>query len=105
MAEIKVSAAQLRTSAQTILNEGNKFNGLMNDISKEMQNMKNQWMGSAADSFISKFNALNKNFQAYFKVINDYGNFLNTSASEYEVAENKVTADQDAPLNAGNLFA
>ena len=105
MAEIRVDAAQLRASGSTILQEGNKFNSLMNDISKEMGNMKNQWMGSAADSFISKFNALNNNFQAYFKVINDYGNFLNTSAAEYEATENKVSADQDTPLNSGNLFA
>jgi len=102
MPEIKVSSAALRSSASVLLGQGGQYNGLVGDIRGSMNTMKSQWMGSAADTFIAKFNALQKNFDAYFRTIQDYGNFLNKAATDYETAERQVTADSNVVSGLGN---
>jgi WXG100 family type VII secretion target len=104
MAVIKVDSAQLRNSATVILQQASTFGTLTNEIKSSMQTMKNNYLGSAADSFIARFNELNPSFSAYQKVLTDYGNFLNTSAAEFDRVETQITSDQDA-LRPTNLFS
>lgn len=99
MAEFKVTPQALRSTASNIQSINKGIQGVMDDIEKEMKQMKNKWDSEAANAFISKFNGLKDNFEAYYKVIDSYATFLEQTAKAYE--------DADTAINKGtnNLFS
>lgn len=99
MAEFKVTPQVLRSTASNIKSINGNIQGVMRDIETEMKNMKRRWESEAANAFISKFSGLKDNFEAYYKVIDSYTNFLESTAKAYE--------DADDAINKGtsNLFS
>ena len=99
MAEFKVTPQALRSTSSSIKSINVNFQGVMKDIETEMNKMKKKWDSEAANAFISKFMGLMENFEAYYKVIDSYTNFLESTAKAYE--------DADTAINkaSGNLFS
>ena len=90
MAQFKVTPENLLMSASNIKSISADFTAVMSDIEKEMNNMKKKWESEAANAFLVKFLGLKDNFDAYYKVINSYANFLNQTAQAYKEAEKEV---------------
>jgi WXG100 family type VII secretion target len=99
MAEFKVTPQALRTTSMNVKSINTKFQSVMGSIESEMQGMKKRWESEAANAFISKFLGLKDNFDAYYKVLDSYVNFLESTAKAYE--------DADSAINkaSGNLFS
>jgi WXG100 family type VII secretion target len=103
MAEIKVTPAVLRAAANNINGQNTAFQNNMTAIRTDMQAMKSTWEGSAAESFMIRFNQLEKNFATYYRVIGDYIKYLNTAADTYEYVDTTVERQNESLQN--NLFA
>ena len=103
MAEIRVSPEMLRSSSQSLTTMESRFATLMQQIKSDMSAMKNNWEGQAADSFISRFNQLERNFATYSRVMKEYAKFLSDSAQQYEATDSKVKQHNESIVN--NLFA
>lgn len=99
MAEFRVTPQALRTTSTNIKTISTKFQTLMGSIETEMKNMRSKWESEAANGFIAKFEGLKDNFEAYYKVITDYSNFLESTAKAYEAADSSITKA------TGNLFS
>ncbi|OPZ83048.1 MAG: hypothetical protein BWY74_04524 [Firmicutes bacterium ADurb.Bin419] len=99
MAQFKVTPQALRSTASNIKSINSNFQGVMKDIEKEMTSMKKKWESEAANTFISKFTGLKDNFEAYYKVITSYTNFLESTAKAYEEADSAINKA------SGNLFS
>jgi len=104
MAEIKVSSSVLRNSATVILTQATEFSRQTNDILTNMNAIKNQWMGDAANNFITKFQDVSKSFSAYLKTITDYGNFLNKAAADFEVTESQIIQGGNSLPSGSTLY-
>ena len=103
MAEIKVTSQELKAKSEAFKNYANEFGTNMGEIKAGMQSMKGNWEGDAAESFITRFNQMEKNFESYQRVITEYATFLGKAAEDYEASENKVKSASDSIQN--NLFA
>ncbi|WP_010250268.1 WXG100 family type VII secretion target [Acetivibrio cellulolyticus] len=90
MAEFKVTPQVLRSTSSNIKSINTNFQGVMKDIETEMNKMKKKWESEAANAFISKFTGLKDNFEAYYKVIDSYTNFLESTAKAYEEADKAI---------------
>lgn len=101
MAEIRVNSEMLRSASAEIKQQGNNFNDLMSQVSQILTSIN--WEGSASESFKEKVNALKPTMERYYQVITEYGQFLETSAEQYEQAEQQAQSTTDSLAN--NLFS
>ena len=99
MAEFKVTPELLRSSSRNIATIKSNVQTTMQNIEAEMRKMKNDWDSEAANAFISKFLGLKDNFEAYYKVIEQYSKFLETTATTY------TQTDSEISKASGNLFS
>lgn len=94
MAEIRVNSELLRGASSTIKQQANTFSDLMSQVSQILTSIN--WEGSAHDSFVEKVNSLRPTMDRYYQVITEYGQFLETSAEQYEQAEATAQSTTDA---------
>lgn len=90
MAELKiqVSPTTLRSKASELRNNANNIQSLTEEMSQEINSLRAYWEGSAAETYVSKFEGLRDDFKERYDVINTYAKFLDEAASSFEAAEN-----------------
>lgn len=103
MAEMRVTYANLRSTADTIREASKEFRSTMGEVETTMSSLKTKWESDAADGFHAQFNKLIANFDAYEKVINQYSMYLEKTATEYEQVDKKIQ-DETAKLDGSALF-
>lgn len=91
MAEIQVNSQMLRDSAQQLKSELSNFQNITQEVSNGLNSLSNTWTGEAFTNFQTNVQALNPTFEKYAEVINQYADFLNTSADQYEQTEATVS--------------
>ena len=90
MAQFKVTPEYLKNSSSNIKSIRTGIQNTLQDVEAEMKKMKNDWESEAANAFISKFLGLKDNFEAYYKVMDQYSNFLNSTAEAYGKADDSI---------------
>lgn len=102
MAEFKVSSDMLRNSASEIKTYSGNFSSLMGEVTQGLTGLGAVWEGEAFNQFKAQVDALNPSVEAYARVINEYGQFLETAAEQYEQTEQAAQSETDQLAN--NLF-
>ncbi len=99
MAEIKVNSQMLRDASTSLMAELGNFQQITNDVSTGLNNLSNDWTGEAFNNFQANVQALNPTFEKYAEVINQYADFLNKSADQYDQAEATISNETNNIVN------
>ena len=95
MATIKVTSSVLREKAGTLKSCSTSIASFTEEMKSEINRLKSTWEGAVAETTVRKFNELSKNFQEKHDVINQYANFLEEAAAEWDKVDqaNKQAAE------------
>ncbi len=90
MATIKVDSTVMRDKASTFKNVASTIKNLTDEMTQEMESLRNVWEGESAEATVSKFKSLASTFEEKFNTINQYASFLEDAANAYDDAEKAV---------------
>ena len=95
---IKISTAEVRTTAGNIRTLNETLNNDLLEIQSTMTNLKSTWQSDGCDAIQSKFTAVaNKYFEQYHEVVESYAKFLElTVADSYETTETAIESNANA---------
>lgn len=87
MAEIKVSAAQLKAKAGELKNLNNQFKAKVQELVGSEQNLASMWEGDAKVAFNTAFNNDKTQMDNFYNLMEQYIITLENIAVEYENKE------------------
>jgi len=87
MATIKVNSAVMREKADAFRNVSSTIKNFIEDMKTEINGMKSAWEGDAAEISVDKFNMHSIACLMMCDVINQYANFLESAADNYDKVE------------------
>lgn len=90
MASIKANPAVMREKATSLNGISQTIQGLTEEFSQEMENLKGQWDGKAAENTVTQFHGLKDNFQNIYDTIQQYSKFLEEAAKAQEETETNI---------------
>lgn len=96
---IQVSPSLMRSKAGELKSNASNIKQYTDEMAREIESLKSAWEGTAAETFVTKFNGLRDDFQERFDVINDYAKFLEEAADEFEASESMNINKGEALLN------
>ena len=91
MALIRVTAAQVRSTANQLREYNANFNGQVNKLQESEASLNSMWQGQANDAFHAAFSSDKEYMTQFYNLINNYCEALDQIATEYENAENVNT--------------
>lgn len=95
---IKISTAEVRTTAMAIRNLNESLNNDLLEIQATMTNLKSSWQSDGCDAIQAKFSGVaSKYFQNYHDVVDSYARFLEQAVAEsYETTETAIESNANA---------
>ena len=85
---LKVSTAQLTSTANQFQSCGNQIKNLTNQMTNTVNTLTGAvWSGDAANAYKKKFSALQDDINRMIRMINEHVDDLKTMAQQYESAE------------------
>ena len=90
MALIRVTASQVRSTAEQLRTFNQNFNNQVNNLVSAEGNLNSMWDGQANDAFHAAFNNDKEDMTQFYNLINRYCEALDNIAAEYERAEAKA---------------
>lgn len=87
MAEIRVSASQLRTKASDLRNLNSQFKSQVGNLESQEQNLVGMWEGEAKNAFHTAFSNDKTQMDNFYQLIEQYCIALENIAAKYEQAE------------------
>lgn len=91
MAEIRVTASELRTKAQTLRQLNQSFNTQVNVLQQNEQSVCSMWEGEAKNAFHTEFTKDKGKMEQFKQAIDKYVQALEQIAQAYERAEQQNT--------------
>lgn len=89
MASIKVNSATMRDKSGTLKNISKSIKGFTDEMITEIDRLRGAWEGEVAETTVSKFKGMAKDFEARISTINTYAEFLNRAADEWDRINNE----------------
>ncbi len=96
MAQIKVTASQLKSKANSLRQLNNSFKTQITQLEGAESRLNSMWDGEANDAFHKAFMHDKQAMQEFKKAIDKYVEALNDIARKYEDAERKNTSTATA---------
>lgn len=90
MALIRVTAAQVRRTAEQLRSYNDHFNKRVGDLVSAEGKLSSMWDGEANDAFHAAFNNDKEYMTQFYNLIMRYCEALDNIASEYEAAEKRA---------------
>lgn len=87
MAEIKVTAATLRTKAQSLRQTNAQFKSVISKLEATEGNLNGMWDGQANDAFHTAFSNDKIQMTNFYNAIEKYASALEDIATKYAQAE------------------
>ena len=88
MALIRVTASQVRNSAESLRGLNQQFNSQVQNLQAAEESLNGMWYGQANDAFHAAFPSDKEYMTQFYNLINKYCEALDSIATEYENAEN-----------------
>lgn len=88
MALIRVTASQVRNSAESLRGLNQQFNSQVQNLQAAEESLNGMWDGQANDAFHAAFLSDKEYMTQFYNLINKYCEALDSIATEYENAEN-----------------
>jgi len=90
MADIKVNSQVMRDKASSFKTVSGSVKTFTGEMLNEIDSLKQAWEGEAAEALVNKFKGLQKNFEEICKTIEQYAEFLNQAAENYDKVEESI---------------
>ena len=90
MALIRVTASQVRSTAEQLRTFNQNFNNQVNNLVSAEGNLNSMWDGQANDAFHAAFESDKNYMTEFYNLINRHCEALDNIAVEYERAEAKA---------------
>ena len=90
MALIRVTASQVRSTAEQLRTFNQNFNNQVNNLVSAEGTLNSMWDGQANDAFHAAFESDKNYMTEFYNLINRYCEALDNIAVEYERAEAKA---------------
>ena len=87
MALIRVTASQVRSSANSLRELNQQFNSQVQNLQASEESLNGMWDGQANDAFHAAFMSDKEYMTQFYNLINKYCEALDSIATEYENAE------------------
>ena len=87
---IKVDPARLETASQKIDGQVADYERQYNQLFSEVEGMGAAWQGKDNKEFVQRISGFRDDFQFMKRVMEEYSNFLKTSAQSYKNAQNET---------------
>lgn len=87
MAQIMVTASELKSAASTLREYNSNFKNQVKELESSEMTLKSQWQGSANDAFHKAFMNDKAYMDKFAAEIEKYCQSLETIAAKYEAAE------------------
>ena len=87
MAEIQVTAAQLKSKADELRNLNSNFKTQVGNLESQEQDLVGMWEGEARNEFHKQFGLDKAQFDAFYQLIEKYCEALTTIAAKYADTE------------------
>lgn len=87
MATIKVNSTVMRDKASAFKTVANSIKTFTGEMTSEIESLKTQWQGEAAETTVNKFKGLADDFEGIYNTIIAYATFLEQAAESYDNAE------------------
>lgn len=87
MAEIQVTATQLKSKADELRNLNSSFKSQVGNLEGQEQDLVGMWEGEARNEFHKQFGLDKAQFDEFYQLIEKYCEALITIAAKYEQAE------------------
>ena len=87
MAQIRVTASQLKTQAESLRTTNQNFKNRVNNLESTEARLKSMWEGEANDAFHAAFTRDKVQMDNFYNAIQQYAAVLDNIAAKYEAAE------------------
>ena len=87
MAEIRVSASELKAKAATLRDYNGKFKAQVGNLESQEGNLVGMWEGEARNAFDKAFKTDKMQFDNFYNLIEEYAATLELIAAKYAQAE------------------
>ena len=87
---ISMDPSQLKTIAAKIISDATSYKSYIVNVYKIVDAMGSSWAGKDSQEYIKKVNSYKKDMENIGKIIEQYGNFLKTTAANYEKTQNEI---------------
>ena len=104
MNSVTIKANEIRAAANKLATLANTLQSSQRDLVNIKNRLDQIWEGPAADEFMLRFNDLTgEDLNEFVSAVNDYKNFLLTTATQTETTESTVKAKETSSLNDSGI--
>lgn len=93
---IKLTPAELRTSAVKYQNGSEEINSILQSLTQEQEVIRSNWSGNSFDSFDNQFNELSPKIQQFSQLLQDINAQLIKVADIIEETDNSIASQINA---------
>lgn len=93
---IKISLAEVTSTASQIRTLNQNLNARLEDIKREMNNLASSWDSDASNTIRSNFNAMQPQFDTFREIVDSYAKFLDNTVTNYNTAETQINQNASA---------
>lgn len=87
---IKISFAEVSTTAGTIRSLNQSLTNNLDQIRKEINDLSSVWQSDAGETIQSKINAMQAKFDEYKNIVDSYAKFLDNVVEHYGQTEGSI---------------
>ncbi|MFV0380141.1 MAG: pore-forming ESAT-6 family protein [Anaerorhabdus sp.] len=93
MEEIRISLAEVSSTASTIRSINEKMYDNLITVKKEMNNLSAAWISEGGEAIRQRFNTFATRFESQKELIDRYSAFLDLAVSSYDSLENTIVSN------------
>ena len=88
--KIKLSATEANSAVRTIKGKASEAQNTVNQLQRDINNVKTWWEGDAAVAFVSEFEKSKREFDNMIECINKYGDLLTEAIRIQQEADTEI---------------
>ena len=88
--KIKLSASDASAAVRTIKGKASEAQNTVNQLQRDVTNVKSWWEGDSSVAFVDEFNKSKKEFDKMIECINKYGDLLTKAIEIQQKADTEI---------------
>ena len=88
--KIRLSASEASSAVRTIKGKASEAQNTVNQLQRDVNNVKSWWEGDSAVAFVSEFEKSKKDFDGMIECINKYGDLLTKAIKIQQDADDEI---------------
>lgn len=93
---IKISFAEVSSTAGTIRNLNQNLDTELQSIRKEISDLSSTWVSDSSETIVGKINAMVPKFENYKQIVDSYAKFLDSVVTNYNQTEAAINNNASA---------